>query len=488
MRYLKPTFFCSSILCFSSLLAQPQLEVAFPNLTTFNRPVDLQHAGDSSNRIFVVEQAGIIHVFENNREAATKNEFLNIQSQVRRNGNEEGLLGLAFHPDYANNGFFYVDYSASNPRRTVIARFQVDNSDPDLANPNSRLVLLEVNQPFSNHNGGQIAFGPDGFLYISLGDGGLANDPNGNGQNRQTLLGAILRLDVDDPAGGKNYGIPGDNPFAGNNQGFREEIYAYGLRNVWRFSFDFETDRLWAADVGQGAREEIDIIENGKNYGWKIMEGAICRPSTSGCNQSGLELPIYDYSHSLGQSVTGGYVYRGPGVPDLQGSYIYGDFVTGRIWALNYDGTNLAENTELLNTSLFISSFGIDQNNELYICAFDGRIYRFKPTVTSEDSNSEIPSQFSLLQNYPNPFSANLQGGTTISFSLAQSSDVSIQIYNLRGELVRRFSPGMLSAGEFTVFWNGKNDRGSQVAAGIYFYRLIVDHSIRHIKRLTMLK
>ncbi len=488
MKYLKIWLFCLSIFCFSPLFAQPQLEVAFPNLTSFNRPVDLQHAGDGSNRIFVVEQAGVISVFDNNKTVSTTIVFLDIRSQVRDSGNEEGLLGLAFHPDCENNGFFYVDYSASNPRRSVISRFQVDSSDSNRADLSSEVVLLEVNQPFSNHNGGQIAFGPDGFLYISLGDGGSGNDPLGSGQNRQTLLGAILRIDVDNPAGGKNYGIPGDNPFAGNNQGFREEIYAYGLRNVWRFSFDLETGWLWAADVGQNAREEINIIENGKNYGWKIMEGFICRPPTTGCNMSGLQSPIWDFPRDQGRSVTGGFLYRGSGVPELQGRYVFGDFVTGRIWALDYDGTNPAENTELLNTSLLISSFGIDENNELYICAFDGRIYRFKPTVTSEDSNTDIPSQFSLSQNYPNPFSANLQGGTKINFSLAQSSEVSIQIYNLKGELVRRFSPGKLSAGNFTVSWNGKNDRGNQVTAGIYFYRLVINQSILETKKLTFIK
>lgn len=467
--------------------AQPQLEVAFPNLS-FTRPVDLQHAGDESNRIFVVEQAGIISVFENDKDVPSMEIFMDIRNQVSDSGNEEGLLGLAFHPNYTNNGFFYVYYSASNPRRSVISQFHVDSNDSNRADLSSELILMEVGQPFSNHNGGQIAFGPDGFFYISLGDGGSGNDPLDHGQDRRTLLGTILRIDVDNPSGGQNYGIPSDNPFVGNNQGFHEEIYAYGLRNVWRFSFDFKTGWLWAADVGQSAREEINIIENGKNYGWKIMEGFICRPQTSGCNMSGLENPIWDFPRDQGRSVTGGFVYRGSGVPELLGRYIYGDFVTGRIWALNYDGANPAENTELMHTNLSISSFGIDENNELYICAFDGKIYRFKPTVTSEDSNSEIPSQFILSQNYPNPFVLNLHESTTIHFSLAQRGDVSIHIYNLHGELVRRFVPGILSAGEFRFQWNGKDKFGERLASGIYFFRLVVDGSTKLTNRMTILK
>ncbi|MHC4148844.1 MAG: PQQ-dependent sugar dehydrogenase, partial [Planctomycetota bacterium] len=317
--------------------AQIQIESAFPSLS-FTRPVDLQHAGDGTDRIFVVEQAGRILVFPNDRDATTSEVFLDIRGRVNNSGNEEGLLGLAFHPDYENNGYFFADYTASSPRRTVIAQFNVDGSNPNRADPNSILVILEVNQPFSNHNGGQIAFGPDGFLYISLGDGGSAGDPGNNGQNRQTLLGSILRIDVDNPAGGKNYSIPSDNPFVGNSSSFREEIYAFGLRNPWRFSFDPANGRLWAADVGQNRFEEIDIIENGKNYGWRIMEASSCFNPSSGCNVTGLQLPIWEYSHGVGNSVTGGYVYHGPGRPELDGAYIYADFGSGRIWSLRYDG------------------------------------------------------------------------------------------------------------------------------------------------------
>jgi glucose/arabinose dehydrogenase len=356
------------------------VEVAFPNLS-FVRPVDLQQPADGTNRLFVVEQRGVISVFERDTNVSTKNTFLDIQSRVRDIGNEEGLLGLAFHPDYASNGYFYLNYTASDPRRTVIARYTVSTTAPNVANEDSAWVILEIEQPFINHNGGGIAFGPDGYLYIGMGDGGSGGDPLGSGQDLNTLLGAMLRIDVNTTDGAKNYGIPDSNPFAGNSNGFREEIYAYGLRNPWRFSFDPVTGWLWAGDVGQNAYEEIDIIQSGKNYGWNVMEGLHCFSPRVGCETRGLALPIWEYDHSVGQSITGGLVYHGANVSELNGAYIYADFVSGRLWALRYDGSNSAENTELLKTNLSIASFGIDRNSELYICAFDGKIYRLKPTA-----------------------------------------------------------------------------------------------------------
>ncbi|UCE17145.1 MAG: PQQ-dependent sugar dehydrogenase [Gemmatimonadota bacterium] len=376
--------------------AELALDVAFPHLS-INRPVDLQNAGDGSDRIFVVEQAGRIHVFENSQDVQSTDIFLDIQNRVNRSGNEEGLLGLAFHPDYEHNGYFYVDYTASNPRRTVIARYTVSGTDPDVADVNSEIVLLEIEQPFSNHNGGQISFGPDGYLYISVGDGGAAGDPQGNGQNLQTLLGAILRIDVDNPDIGFNYSIPSDNPFAHNQFGYAEEIYAYGLRNPWRFSFDSETGWLWAADVGQNTIEEIDIIEKGKNYGWDIMEGSACFEPPSNCDTTGLTFPIWEYDHSLGQSITGGFVYRGTSTPQLTGKYLYADYVTGRIWSLQYDGQNPPSNTELFDTDLNISSFGVDEDNELYFCAFDGSIYKISSSSCMSKGDANGDCAFDVL-------------------------------------------------------------------------------------------
>ncbi len=464
--------------------AQYELEVAFPNLN-FSRPVDLQHAGDGSNRLFVVEQTGVIRVFPNTTNVAAADTFLDIRGRVNDSGNEEGLLGLAFHPNYAANGYFYVNYTAANPRRTVIARYRVSASNPNRAEAASEFILLTINQPYENHNGGQIAFGPqDGYLYIGMGDGGSGGDPQNNGQDRRTLLGDMLRIDVDNPSAGRNYGIPADNPLVGNTSGYREEIYAWGLRNPWRFSFDAETGWLWLADVGQNSREEIDIVEKGRNYGWRIMEGKNCYDPPSGCNQSGLALPIWDYGRSSGASVTGGYVYRGTRVAPLAGAYVYGDFVSGRIWALRYDGVNPPDNSLLIDTNLSIASFGLDENKELYLCAFDGRLYRFKAIAGTQVAEAPLPAVAQLAQNYPNPFNPT----TRIRYALAQPGRVVLDIYNLKGERIKRLVQAQQEAGEHAVEWNGLNETGQRQASGIYFYRLQIGESYVETRRMTFLK
>ena len=360
------------------------VEPAFPELS-FTRPLDIQQPNDGTGRLFVVEQAGVISVFPNDPGVEEKTLFLDIRSRVNDSGNEEGLLGLAFHPNYENNGYFYVNYTASGPRRTVISRFQVSQNNPDEADSGSEVELFSFNQPQSNHNGGHLAFGPDGYLYIASGDGGGGGDPGNNGQDRTNLLGAILRIDVDNPQNGNQYGIPGNNPFIDNEEGYAEEIFAWGLRNPWRFSFDAETGDLWAADVGQSDREAIHIIESGLNYGWNIIEGSICYPPGSACDKEGLELPIFEYDHSRGdRSVTGGFVYRGSAFEQLQGLYIYGDFISGRIWALDFSDLENPVNTELINADFNIASFGVDENNEIYIAAFDGNIYRLGSGVLDQ--------------------------------------------------------------------------------------------------------
>ena len=353
-----------------------QVEAAFPELS-FDRPLDLQHPGDGSNRLFVVEQAGIIKVFENDPSTTKSPVFLDLKNRVS-SGGERGLLGLAFHPNFEANGLFYVNYTTGNPLRTVISQFQVSQDNPNRADKNSETVLLTFEQPFGNHNGGQIRFGPDGYLYIATGDGGSGGDPRGNAQDRSTLLGNILRIDVDTSTNGSRaYAIPPENPYVDNNRGFREEIFAYGLRNPFRFSFDATSGTLWAGDVGQNKFEEIDIIRKGENYGWNILEGNSCYQSDN-CDRSGLTDPIYVYDHSQGQSVTGGFVYRGPTLKGLEGRYIYADFISGRIWSLNAATPQKPDNRLLTDTDLPISSFGVDANNELYICAFDGKIYQLR--------------------------------------------------------------------------------------------------------------
>lgn len=358
--------------------AQYNFEVAFPNLT-FSSALDLQNAKDSTNRLFAVERDGRIKVFQNERNVNTTKLFLDITDRVT-SGGETGLLGLAFHPDYKNNGYFYVNYTAPNPLHTVISRFKVSAANPDSADKNSELILLTYDQPYTNHNGGCVAFGPDGYLYIAAGDGGSGGDPQNNAQNITKFLGKIIRIDVDNPQPPLNYGIPSDNPFAdSSNINVRKEIYAWGMRNPWRFSFDPITGWLWAGDVGQNEYEEVDIIQKGKNYGWRCYEGF--HPyNLDGCNGV-YEPPIWEYSHSLGNSVTGGYVYRGQNVPELYGKYIYGDYVSARVWSLEYDGVNPAVNTQITQAAGSITSFGVDENQELYLISFNGKIYRFIPTI-----------------------------------------------------------------------------------------------------------
>ena len=359
-----------------------EVVVAFPNLT-FDHPVGVYNAGDGSNRIFVVEKKGVIYAFENLEMVTAAAVFLDIRDRVQSEATEEGLLGLAFHPHFTDNGFFYVDYTAGNPLRTVISRYSTLQGNSNQADKNSEQVLFEILQPYDNHNGGQLAFGPDGYLYIAMGDGGGGGDPQGNGQSLSTLLGKILRIDIDKTSGNLVYRIPDDNPFAGNSEGYREEIYAYGLRNPWRFSFDPETGWLWAADVGQNRVEEVDIIEKGGNYGWNIMEGNLCYSPLQNCNQIGLQLPMWTYGRDQGVSVTGGFVYRGSMLKGLTGWYIYGDFGSGRIWALQYDGVNALVNKELVKTDLNIASFGLDEENEQYICDFRGKIYKLSESVVA---------------------------------------------------------------------------------------------------------
>ena len=327
-------------------------------------PLGVTHAGDGSGRLFIVEQTGAIRVMRDGE--ILEEPFLDVGGLIVAGG-EQGLLGLAFHPDYARNGRFFVDYTDVNGD-TVVAEYTVSD-DPDRADEDSARTLLQVDQPFSNHNGGQLDFGPDGYLYIALGDGGSAGDPDGNGQNTGVLLGKLLRLDLDS---GDPYGIPPDNPFA--NGGGEPEIWAYGLRNPWRFSFDSKTDDLWIADVGQGEFEEINrrpAAAGGLNYGWDQMEGLECYEGGD-CDPAGKIVPISGYDHDLGCSVTGGYVYRGKDFPELRGGYVFGDYCSGVIWAIDATEGEFTEPVELMSSGLSISSFGLDEVGELYLTDLAG--------------------------------------------------------------------------------------------------------------------
>ncbi|MCH8310652.1 MAG: PQQ-dependent sugar dehydrogenase [Chloroflexi bacterium] len=355
-----------------------KVERVFPNVS-FDRMVDMVFPDDGTGRAFLALQPGRIKVLDSLGKDAQTQEFLDIRGRVNDRGNEEGLLGLALDPEFSANGFIYLYYSAANPKRSVISRYSVSADNPNRADPDSERIILEVPQPFSNHNGGQIRFGPDGFLYISLGDGGGRGDPSGNGQNLSTLLGSILRIDVSALDTEGRYSIPTDNPFV-DSPNAMGEIWAYGLRNPWRFSFDSITGDLWVADVGQNSYEEIDLVKPGGNYGWNVMEGIHCYARPDGtCDQSGLEPPIAEYDRSGGCSVTGGYVYRGSRLPQLSGAYVYGDFCSGKIWALRHNGSRVTEQMQIADTSLRISSFAQAPSGEIFLLSFDEKIYRFVP-------------------------------------------------------------------------------------------------------------
>ena len=346
---------------------------AFPDVSIARATGLYQSSG---GRWYATEQGGRILTFDDSPGARSQT-FLDISDRVSRNGGEEGLLGFALAPDFTTTGTFYVYYSAvPGDRRTVVSRFTA-NASGTAAAPSTENVLLQVRQPFTNHKGGQLAFGPDGFLYVGLGDGGSGNDPSGNGQNLNTLLAKILRIDVSGTSGNLAYRVPADNPFAGQ-QNARGEIWAYGLRNPWRFSFDTQTGTLWAGDVGQNTREEIDIVTRGGNYGWNIMEGADCRGGASGCNRDGLIPPVIDYPTGADCSVTGGFVYRGNAIESLRGAYVYGDYCSGKVWALRHDGTRVTEQRQIADGTMRISSLAQDNAGELYVLAHDdaGGIYK----------------------------------------------------------------------------------------------------------------
>ncbi len=407
-------------------------------LTGLSKPVALVHAGNPE-RAYIVEQRGLIRVLDLTTDTLLTEPFIDLSSLVSQSGNERGLLGLAFHPDYDTNGLFYVNYTAISGGATVIAQFQVSN-DPDIGDPGSFVQIMTIDQPFSNHNGGWIGFGPDSYLYIATGDGGSGNDPGNRAQDiTNQLLGKMLRISIDDddfPGDpDKNYANPPTNPFVGITGD--DEIWAYGLRNHWRNSFDRETGDLWMADVGQSTREEVNFQPasslGGENYGWRCLEGTWCT-GLSGCNCQDSELvaPIHEYNTGTdGCSITGGYVYRGAAIPHLRGTYFFADFCSRTIWSFRYDGTNKTEFTDRTaeltptdgGTINSISSFGEDANGELYICDLGGELYRILPRCRA-DLNGDAMSNTQDVLLFLNLWNANDPASDFTGDGLINTQDV----------------------------------------------------------------
>jgi glucose/arabinose dehydrogenase len=352
---------------------QYQLNRQWP-ASTLSQPLDLQFVTvNDEESAFVVQQNGVILKLRTESDGSSPTVTLDISTRIVSSG-EQGLLGLAVHPRFSENGFIYVNYTRSSDGATVISRFTVDRSTwvSDLG---SEVPLLTIPQPYDNHNGGALVFGADGFLYIALGDGGGAGDPQNNAQSLSSLLGKILRIDVDRPGSRAPYSIPRSNPFSAREGRVRLEIFAWGFRNPFKMTRDRASSRIWVGDVGQNMREEIDILKRGANYGWNVVEGDLCYPAGTSCSRRRFEKPVWTIPHSKGRSVTGGYVYRGTALRRLRGSFLYGDFVTGKIWRLWKRGRTY-RNRLVLSSKINISSFGQDSAGEIYVVDYSGYIYK----------------------------------------------------------------------------------------------------------------
>ena len=468
----------SILIILSSLpvLSQVDFVNAFPNLN-FSGALFLTHAGDATNRIFVVQQGGLIRVFPNDSTTTNVQTFLNVTNLIST-GSERGLLGLAFHPNYTSNRYFYIYYTRIGDGALRISRFQTQSGNPNKADSLSELNLITIpHSTNSNHNGGCLMFGMDTYLYMGTGDGGSAGDPPNNAQNPNVLLGKILRINVDTAYGGNNYGIPPTNPFYGG--GGSPEIFCMGVRNPWRYSQDRITGTIYLGDVGQDAWEEVDTISVGKNYGWRCYEGN--HPyNTSGCGpMSNYTFPIAEYQNvGVDISITGGYVYRGARVPWLVGRYVYADYGSRKTWKLLLSGGVVSEILQIGNAPASVTSFGMDQLNELYVVS-PNAIYKLLNTVIGINGNGNIlPEGFALEQNYPNPFNPS----TNIKYQVPNTGFVTLKIYNAVGMEIATLLSETKTAGNYSIEWNAVNN-----PSGVYFYRLEAgDISIE--KKMVLIK
>ena len=462
-----------SFITISSIYAQQlELELFASNL---NKPVSIKHAGD--DKLFVAEQAGKIIIINADGIVQTT-PFLDINNLVINTGNERGLLGLAFHPEYATNGYFFVNY-INNSGNTVISRFTKDFTTPETADPNSELIILTYDQPYTNHNGGDLAFGPDGYLYIASGDGGSSGDPQNRAQNKLSLLGKMLRLDIDTVTETENYGIPTDNPFIEDSEA-RPEIWAYGLRNPWRFSFDRLNGDHWIADVGQGAYEEINSVSpveasSGLNYGWKCYEGSDTYNTTGCADQSTYTFPVSGYYHfgdgEVKCSITGGYRYRGSNYPNFNGWYFFADLCSQEIGYLVYDETNEAWTKSFQQFSGQWSAFGEDINGELYVSDIsEGGIYKLIDATLS--TNDYLISEVSI---YPNPTKHTLH----INFGSNYNSGLltNIHIFDIQGKKVKEIK----STTDTTLTINT-----TKLSKGIYILKINSENAIQSTHKLVI--
>lgn len=452
-----------TLFLWSLLSAQSDIDIV-EFASSFSSPINIKNAGD--DRLFVVEQRGKIKIL--NADGTTNaTPFLDIDNLVIDTGNERGLLGLAFHPNYASNGYFYVNY-INNSGNTVISRFSRSTTDINLANPSSEIILMTISQPFTNHNGGDMAFGPDGYLFIATGDGGSGGDPNDNGQSLNTLLGKLLRIDVDS---GSPYGIPSDNPFLNDgNPSTLPEIWAYGLRNPWRFSFDSDTGDLWIADVGQNIYEEINLAPSttaGINYGWRCYEGNHTYNSAGCGSSSGMLFPVAEYSHSGGGcSVTGGYVYRGSIFTNLEGLYLFADYCSNEIGFLEYNGStwdiNFVYKASFGGNNW--STFGQDISGELYIAGVtSGKIFKIVDNNLSVD---EFPSR--NFKMYPNP------SDDLVTIDVASNTLGTYTLHDIAGKEINTFIKN--GSFDFSV---------STLNKGIYFLKCQIDNAT-FVKKLVV--
>ncbi len=463
-----------------SVFSQYVLQRSFKNLPFLYAPVEMQTSGDETNRIFIIELKGRIIVFQNDPNVNSSKVFLDISDKVPQGPNEMGVLGLAFHPDFQHNGFFYVNYLSyvDTQLTSFISRFQVSPSNPDSALRSSEQELLTVAQPFTDHNGGHLAFGNDGYLYASFGDGGGWADPFNSAQNLTTYLGKILRINVDQEPEGHHYGIPADNPFVDGADSIKKEIYAYGLRNPWKFSIDRNSGALWTGDVGFNNYEEIDTITNGGNYGWRIMEG-FYRSLDPGADTTSLILPLYEYTHNLGVAIIGGYVYHGSGMPSLQGKYIYGDYASARIWALDFAQGNITNQLLVDNSfGLSLSSFGEDQEKNIYVLGIsDGNIYQLVPSLSTAGKTSETYLSLTVDRNIIDGNHPVL----TAHCILPTEGYVSLSMIAVTGNIVSLPLQGRYEPGEHTF----KVDTRS-LKNGMYFLRLQTSHGSLQRKIILM--